>query len=556
MAKNILFIMCDQLRADYLSCYGHPHLHTPNIDALAARGVRFTRAFVQSTVCGPSRMCAYTGRYMRTHGSTQNGVPLKVGELTLGDHLKVIGVRSVLVGKTHMTADDEGLERLGIDRTSMIGVHVAECGFEPYERDDGLHPDGPYAPDPAYDAYLRAQGFDAENPWEHWANSGQGADGQLQNGWFLVHADKAARVPEEHSETPYMTRRAMRFMAEAKADGRPWCLHLSYIKPHWPYIVPAPYHAMYSAADVIPVVRDEAERTGPHPILAAFQQERFSTVFSRDGAREKVIPAYMGLIKQIDDQLGHLFRFMDENDLTKDTMIVFTSDHGDYLGDHWLGEKYLFHDQSVRVPLIIADPSAAADATRGSVNEALVEMIDLAPTFVDWFGGLPLPHILEGRSLVPHLRGDAPNWRRHVVSEYDYAFDLARIKLQVPVPDARLYMVFDGRFKYIHADGFAPMLYDLGTDPQELTDLGQHPAHAETRSRLYEALARWSRTTRTQTTVSDAEIAAHDEATLAYDPLIGPGVLIGYWDEEELAREREKREAYRLARAAADRRQG
>ena len=157
---------------------------------------------------------------------------------------------------------------------------------------------------------------------------------------------------------------------------------------------------------------------------------------------------------------------------------------------------------------------------------------------------------------MPHLRGDAPNWRRHVVSEYDYAFDLARIKLQVPVPGARLYMVFDGRFKYIHADGFAPMLYDLGTDPQELTDLGQHPAHAETRSRLYEALARWSRTTRTQTTVSDAEIAAHDEATLAYDPLIGPGVLIGYWDEEELAREREKREAYRLARAAADRRQG
>lgn len=77
MARNILFIMCDQLRVDYLSCYGHPHLHTPHIDALAARGVRFTQAFVQSTVCGPSRMCTYTGRYMRSHGSTQNGVPLR-----------------------------------------------------------------------------------------------------------------------------------------------------------------------------------------------------------------------------------------------------------------------------------------------------------------------------------------------------------------------------------------------------------------------------------------------------------------------------------------------
>jgi len=146
MAKNILFIMCDQLRADYLSCYGHPHLHTPHIDALAARGLRFTQAYVQSTICGPSRMCTYTGRYMRTHGSTQNGVPLKVGELTLGDHLGKLGMRSVLVGKTHMVADQEGMQRLGIAPDSVIGVRVSECGFDPYERDDGLHPDGPYSP--------------------------------------------------------------------------------------------------------------------------------------------------------------------------------------------------------------------------------------------------------------------------------------------------------------------------------------------------------------------------------------------------------------------------
>ena len=479
MAKNILFIMCDQLRADYLSCYGHPHLHTPNIDALAARGVRFTQAFVQSTICGPSRMCAYTGRYMRSHGSTQNGVPLKVGEMTLGDHLKPLGVRTVLVGKTHMVADTDGMERLGIEPDSLIGVHLSECGFEPYERDDGLHPDGPYSPDPAYDHYLRAKGYQAENPWEHLANSGAAPDGTLQNGWLYSHADKAARLPEEDTETPYMTRRAMQFMREAKADGRPWCLHLSYIKPHWPYIVPAPYHAMYGPQDVQPALRDDLERTSPHPILAAFQEERYSTVFNRKGARETVIPAYMGLIKQIDDQLGLLFAFMNEQGLSDETMVVFTSDHGDYLGDHWLGEKYLFHNQSVQVPLIIADPSPQADATRGTVCPALVEMIDLAPTFVETFGGAALPHILEGRSLVPLLRGQMPEWRGVVISEYDYAFDLARVKLAVPVPDARLYMVYDGRFKYIHADGFAPMLYDLATDPKEFRDLGRDPDHAD-----------------------------------------------------------------------------
>ncbi len=545
MGKNILFIMCDQLRFDYLSCNGHPTLKTPNIDALAARGVNFTRAYVQSTICGPSRMCAYTGRYMRSHGSTQNGVPLKVGEPTLGDHLIELGVRNVLVGKTHMVADDEGLERLGIKKDSIIGVHVSQCGFEPYERDDGLHPDGKYDPKPRYDDYLREHGFAATNPWEQWANSAQGAEDEILNGWLLSHADKAARVPEEHSETPYMTRRAMDFMREAKVDGRPWCLHLSYIKPHWPYIVPAPYHDMYGQNDVLPVVRSEGERDTPHPILGAFQQERFSTAFSKDKVRERVIPAYMGLIKQIDDQLGLLFRFMDEQMLTQNTMIVFTSDHGDYLGDHWLGEKYLFHEPSARVPLIIADPSPAANATRGSQSDQLVEMIDLAPTFLEYFGGKPKPHILEGSSLLPMLKGETPKtWRNVVFSEYDYAFDLARITLNVPIAEARLYMVFDGRWKYIHADGFAPMLYDLHSDPDELVDRGQDPACADARARLYEALAKWSRTTRTQTTVSDDEIVASDKAMLAYDVNINPGILIGYWDEAELAAEQTKRDGF------------
>lgn len=545
MARNVLFIMCDQLRVDYLSCYGHPHLHTPNIDALAARGLRFTQAFVQSTICGPSRMCAYTGRYMRSHGSTQNGVPLKVGEMTLGDHLKKLDVRTVLVGKTHMVADTEGMERLGIDPDGVIGVHVSECGFEPYERDDGLHPNGTYSPDPDYDHYLRRQGYAAENPWQDLANSGQAEDGSLQNGWLYAHADKPARVAEEDSETPYMTRRAMQFMRDAKADGRPWCLHLSYIKPHWPYIVPAPYHAMYGPQHVLPALRDEAERQNPHPILRAFQEERYSTVFNRAGARETVIPAYMGLIKQIDDQLGLLFAFMQAEGLSDDTMIVFTSDHGDYLGDHWLGEKYLFHNQSVQVPLIIADPSPQADATRGKTSDALVEMIDLAPTFVAAFGGAAAPHILEGRSLLPLLHGQSPEWRRVVISEYDYAFDLARIKLAVPVAEARLYMVYDGRFKYIHADGFAPMLYDLATDRHEFHDLGTDPAHSATRARLYEALAKWSRTTRTQTTISDAAITASDKAAMAYDLNLEAGILIGYWDEAELIAEQAKRAAFK-----------
>jgi arylsulfatase A-like enzyme len=529
-SKNILFIMCDQLRFDYLGCYGHPHLKTPHIDALAARGVRFDRAYVQSPVCGPSRMSFYTGRYMRSHGANWNGFPLRVGEPTLGDHLAELGMRTVLVGKTHMAADLDGMKRLGIDPASSRGVQVSECGFEPYERDDGLHPLGRGAR-PAYDDYLREHGFEAENPWEAWANSADGPDGAVLNGWLLAHGDKPSRIPEEHSETPYTTRRAMQFIDEAAKDGRNWCLHLSYIKPHWPYIAPAPYHDVYGQQDVVRPVRDNSERAEPHPVYRALMDLRVSRNFARDEVRARVIPAYMGLIKQIDDQLGVLFGFLDERGLTGNTMIVFTSDHGDYLGDHWLGEKDFFHDCTVKVPLIVVDPSREADATRGSASDPLVEAIDLVPSFVEYCGGAVKPHVVEGRSLLPLLRGEAPaDWRRHLFSEYDYSMLEVRLSLDQPIRNCRLFMVFDGRWKYIHATGFRPLLFDLASDPQELRDLGGDPAHAAECSRLRGALLDWALADHNRITTPDARIEGYVKGQQ-----LRSGILIGYWDEAELA---------------------
>jgi arylsulfatase A-like enzyme len=531
--KNILFIMCDQLRYDYLSCYGCSVLHTPNIDQLAMRAVRFTRAYVQSPICGPSRMSTYTGRYMKSHGSHWNGWPLRVGEPTLGDHLNAIGVRNVLVGKTHMAADQEGLARLGIDPKSVIGVHLSQCGFEPYERDDGLHPDS--RPRPTYDDYLRQHGFEASNPWEQWANSAAGAGGALQNGWLLVHADKAARIPDEHSETPYMTRRAMDFIREAKTDPRPWCLHLSFIKPHWPYIAPEPYASMYRDRPIAPVVRSEAERANAHPVFRAFMNTRASKNFARQGVREAVIPAYMGLIKQIDDNMGRLYRFLEDEGLADTTMIVFTSDHGDYLGDHWMGEKDLFHDVSVKVPLIIYDPASTADPTRGTVSDELVEAIDLAPTFIEHLGGKPPMHVLEGRSLMPLIAGEKPaKWRDFIFSEYDYSMQEPRITLGQPLRECRLYMVADRRYKLMYAVGYRPMLFDLATDPNELTDLGEHPHYADARKRLYDALVHWALTGHNAVTMPDARIANYADNNVQ----LRSGIIIGYWDETELAAER------------------
>jgi arylsulfatase A-like enzyme len=535
-ARNILFIMCDQLRWDYLSCYGHPKLHTPNIDRLAAKGVRFTRAYVQSPVCGPSRMSFYTGRYVASHGATWNGVPLKVGEMTMGDYLRPLGIRTALVGKTHMRADAEGMQRLGIDPNSIIGVRVAECGFDPYERDDGLHavgPDGRYDPQlPRYNRYLNDKGYSGDNPWHDWANAAQDDGNALASGWAMRHAPKPARVREEDSETPYMTSRAIDFMTEAGED--PWCLHLSYIKPHWPYIAPAPYHAMFGPADVLPAVRSEAERRDPHPVYRAFMDLRVSGSFARDEVRETVIPVYMGLIKQIDDQLGRLMAFMQGRGLLEHTLVVFTSDHGDYLGDHWMGEKDLFHEPSVKVPLIVCDPAPEADATRGLVCDALVEAIDLAPTFLEAVGADPAQqsHRLEGRSLLPFLTGQSPaQWRPFVFSEYDYSILPVAAKLGMEPRHARLFMVADERWKYVHAEGFRPMLFDLQADPSEFHDLGAQAAYDGERRRLAAALGKWGLRLSQRTTRSEQQMLA------ARGKSQRRGILIGVWDESELPAE-------------------
>ncbi len=540
-AKNILFIMCDQLRRDHLSCYGHPRLHTPHIDALAARGVVFDRAYVQSPVCGPSRMSYYTGRYMMSHGVSWNFVPLKAGELTIGDHLRPLGVRSVLVGKTHMRADQAGMARMGIDPKSPIGVRIAECGFDPYERDDGLHPFSGHDPDPHYNQYLREHGFDGDNPWESWANTVTDADGTPRSGWFLKYSHLPARVPAEHSETAYTTNRAMDFMREARAGdpAQPWVLHLSYIKPHWPYVAPEPYASLFTPADALPLVRSEDELRDPHPVYAAMTRHRVSRTFAQPGVRDAVMVGYMALIKQIDDELGRLFAFMDAQGLTEETMVVFCADHGDFLGDHWLGEKEMFHEPVVRTPLIIADPDPRADATRGTRCGALVEAIDLAPTFLDVYDGQPLPHVMDGRSLRPWLFGQTPErWREIAVCECDYAFQDARIELGTPSREAWMRMAFDGRWKYVLTESYRPMLFDLQNDPQELKDLGASSAdeHQQARARLHEALFRWARQPRQRVTIPDDLI----ESTEVQARIAEAGILIGYADEDDLAAQRQR----------------
>jgi arylsulfatase A-like enzyme len=367
-------------------------------------------------------------------------------------------------------------------------------------------------------------------------------DGTPRSGWFLKYSDLPARVPAEHSETAYTTNRAMDFMRESLAQGErapPWVLHLSYIKPHWPYVVPEPYASVYTPADALPMVRSDDELREAHPVFEAMTHHRVSRTFSQPGIRDAVMVGYMGLIKQIDDELGQLFAFMDAQGLTEQTMVVFCADHGDFLGDHWLGDKEMFHEPVVRTPLIIADPDPRADATRGTRCGALVEAVDLAPIFLDVHEGQPMPHVMDGRSLRPLLFGQTPSaWREIAVCECDYSFQDSRIELGTPSRQAWMRMAFDGRWKYVLAEGYRPMLFDLQADPQELRDLGASPApeHAQARARLHEALFRWARQPRQRVTIPDDVI----ESTEVQARVAEAGILIGYADEADLAVQRQK----------------
>jgi len=486
--RNVLFVMCDQLRADYLSCYGHPVLQTTNIDALAARGVRFERAYAQSAVCVPSRMSFYTGRYVASHGTTWNHVPFPVSQVTIGDHLRSAGLRATLAGKTHVIPDHEGLKRFGVDPDSNTGSLLLEGGFYELDRYDGHAPPGNES---GYGDYLRQHGYTSADPWNDYVISALDESGKKVSGWWLQNAHLPALVREEHSETAYMTQRALDFI-RSQAD-QPWFLHLSYIKPHWPLMAPAPYHAMYRDSDIGPIISADPRTENAHPVLDAYRRAHEDCrSYGRADVVRHVRPTYMGLVKQVDDHLGQLIAELEKLGRMRDTMIVFTSDHGDHLGDHGLGEKELFFEQAVRIPLIIYDPSDAASATRGRVENRLVEAVDVLPTILAALGLDGATHLIEGRSLLPILRGGAKSeWRDCVFSELDYSFRDARRHLKREANECNAWMARTDRWKYVHFQGLRPQLFDLENDPQELVDLGEDSGFETVRREMRERLGEW-----------------------------------------------------------------
>jgi arylsulfatase A-like enzyme len=475
---NVLFIIADQFRADCLGHLGNDTIRTPNLDRLAREGVSFTNAFNQAAPCGPSRMCIYTSRYMCSTRAVNNFTPLRDAHECLPQHLRDAGWDPGLIGYNDYTPDPAILPD-GDERRHRLGYDNCLPGFERvyYHEYDS----------PEYFAWLKTRGY-AESLLSHAAIHQPDVPEDGVGEHLPQHFP--AKYQAEHSECAYVTDRAIDYVCDrADASDAPgWVLSLNYIKPHPPNICCAPYHDMYDPADMPPPARSEAELEPTHPFLRGVGPDQLQNELHLREYRA----CYYGMITEVDDNLGRLFAALEESGQWHNTLIIFSADHAEHLGDHYLTGKGMFFDGGMRIPWIMRDPSPAADGTRGQVRHEFVEAIDSSPTIMDWLG-LDAPERFQGRSVLPLIRGDSEYAPRQ---EIHYEFDYRQPAMARGADDASehlLWVLRDGRYKLVQfADPeMPPIMYDLQADPDELNNVAEQPQHQAALLELSQRLLRW-----------------------------------------------------------------
>ena len=270
-------------------------------------------------------------------------------------------------------------------------------------------------------------------------------------------------------------------------------MHLGYYRPHPPFIAPAPYNTLYDPADVpAPVRAASPEAEGKqHPLLAHYLTSVKQAKFFQDGqglasamseADVRIMrTAYYGLISEVDDHLGRVIDYLKATGQYDNTLIVFTCDHGEQLGDHYLLGKIGYFDESFRIPLVIRDPSPEAAVSRGRIVDQFTETIDVMPTILEWVG-TEVPRACDGQSLRPFLYGETPpDWRTEVHYEYDFRTSYSDVHervLGLPIDQCSLAVIQDTRYKYVHFDALPPLFFDLSADPGQFHNLADDPAYA------------------------------------------------------------------------------
>ena len=483
MARKVLFITADQWRGDALGLLGHPAALTPNLDRLARDGTTFTQHYTVATPCGPARASLLTGLYPFIHRSIRNGTPLDQRHSNIALEVRNAGFDPVLFGYTDSSADPATMA-------------PADPRLKHYE---GVLP-----------------GFRLEASLNE----------ACLTGWLSELARKGYMIPERlkdiyrHPGTPKQLERFDRGPAMFKAEDsdtayiadkmidylrlrqkQDWFIHAVFLRPHPPLIAPAPYNTLIDAGRVPAAVKHpsrEAERA-VHPYLDLWLRQQANTAYFESQVNVQALTesdlavmraVYYGLINEVDAQIGRLLTRLESTGEIDETLIVFTSDHGEMLGDHWCWGKGGWFDASNHIPLIIRDPRAPK-AARGSKVDSFTESVDLMPTLLDWLG-LETPQDCNGHSLMPWLTAETPRtWRDFVFWEFDFRSpqtQAAEKHLGLTSDQCTLNVIRDHAFKYVHFTAQPPLLYDLEADPGELTNLAGQPAMAPAVARYAQRL--------------------------------------------------------------------
>ncbi len=484
---NVLFVTADQWRGDCLSGLGHPMVRTPNLDALMAEGVTFLRHYTATAPCGPSRASLHTGLYLHNHRSAMNGTPLDARHTNWAIEARRRGYDPVLIGYTDTSLDPRHYDPTDPLLASYEGVlpgmtAVFKTGTDPGAWWDHVKAKGYPMPESRPMLVMqRAAGPDYE-------------DGAPVPKPFLIR--------REDDDTTWHVDRAIDYVAERR--GEPWMLHLSLLRPHPPWIASEPFNAMYDPAEVPGFHRAATrdEEGAQHPWLA-FQLRNRSFKAPDDERRLRRMKAvYFGLMSEVDEALGRLVAHLKRSGEWDRTLLIFTTDHGEQMGDHWLLGKCGYFEQSFHIPLIVVDPRAEAGAARGSRIDAFTESVDVAPTILDAIGA-EIPPAFDGAALTPFLHGRRPaRWRDAAYWEYDFrdvSNDSAERALGLTLHRCNLTVRRERRWKYVHFAGLEPLLFDLETDPGEFRNLAGDPAYAAVELRMARAMLSWRQTHEDQT---------------------------------------------------------
>lgn len=457
---NILVIMPDQHRADAMGCEGNPVVQTPNMDRLAAEGVRFGRAYCQGPLCMPARASFLTERYVRDHGINRNDDDVPAHLPTFLQSLQQAGYHTGCIGKMHLyvhgATKTSGRTRDTRDRVDTMRAF----GFDEPLEGVGKHAAANIQSE--YTDYLKDLGlYDTYREWMSVRRYGRGQieiNGRLVNRLPMWHVESAPLPAEAHIDR-WVGLRAARWIDEYDRE-EPFFQWVGFAGPHDPWDAPAEYVAMYRDAGIAlgTLVPPEVPPDGPlRTFIQAFQQFGHSDTLNEERIRE-VRRFYYANVTMIDEGVGEILRSLERRGMLDNTWVIYTTDHGEMLGDHMMLTKMVFYEGAVRVPLIIRPPGGI----RGRVEDALVEHVDV-PALIREIAGAAAVPASEGRSLAGLVDGRGFE-RRTVVHSENFGFAMFRTEHH--------------KLVVYEETGEPVQLFDLNDDPDENRNVLHDPAYA------------------------------------------------------------------------------